>query len=94
MTKRTDKNQTWDADGNLVSEETVEVDITEEVASAGRRTDLRQAVTVLRTWSNMADAHVVTNNNAVATVQAINDRFGVFCGRFADLLVEQYGDES
>lgn len=40
MTTRTDRNQTFDSDGNLIAEEVVEVDITEEVRAAGRTTAL------------------------------------------------------
>lgn len=43
-TTRTDRNQVFDADGNLVAEEVVEVDITAEVNESDLRTKARQAV--------------------------------------------------
>jgi hypothetical protein len=60
-------------------------------ASSIRRLDLQAAVTTLRQWSDGAEGTVVTNGNAVATLQVVVDRLAIFFDRFADLLVEQYG---
>ena len=59
--------------------------------STVRRTDLQAAVTTLRQWADGAQATTVTSGNAVATLQVVVDRLGVFFDRFADLIVEQYG---
>ena len=56
-----------------------------------RRTSLTGAVVTLRQWADDANATTVTSGNAVATLQVVVDRLGVFFDRFADLIVEQYG---
>ena len=61
--------------------------------SQARTSELRNAVTTLRTWSDQAAGANVTQANAIATLQATVRNLGVFYDQFADLLVEQYGDD-
>ena len=58
-----------------------------------RRLNVEQAVSTLRTWSDQAESTTVTQGNAVATVQTMVDRLGVFFDRFADLVEAQYGEQ-
>ena len=44
-------------------------------------------IKTLRLWSNQAQSTTVTQGNAVATLQVMVDRLGLFFDRFADLLV-------
>ncbi len=44
-------------------------------------------VKTLRLWATQAQGTTVTNTNAVATLQIVIDRLGLFFDRFADLLV-------
>ena len=60
--------------------------------STARRTTLQAAMSTLRQWSDEAQATTVTTGNNTAVTQTVVDRLGVFFDRFADLLVEQYGD--
>lgn len=62
-------------------------------ASGARRGDLRGAVRTLRDWSSQMEAHTVTQQNAVNTVQLLVDRMAVFFDRFADLIVEEFGED-
>ena len=51
---------------------------------AAKRQAVSNAVATLRTWSDQAESTVVTSGNAVATLQTMVDRLGVFFDRFAD----------
>lgn len=44
------------------------------------------AVTTLRQWAGDAETTVATSGNAVAVLQQVVDRLGVFFDRFADLI--------
>ena len=48
--------------------------------------NVSQAVTALRQWATDAAATTVTSGNAVATLQTVVDRLGIFFDRFADLI--------
>ena len=56
----------------------------EDRATKGTAVD--QAVATLRQWADDAEAVTVTSGNAVATLQTVVDRLGVFFDRFADLI--------
>lgn len=60
---------------------------------ATRVMDLTSSVATLRTWADDAAATTVTSGNAVATLQVVVNRLGVFFDRFADLLENQYGEQ-
>lgn len=49
MSTRTDRNQTFDQSGNLVSEQVVVVDTTSETNETSTRTNAEQAIDGLRT---------------------------------------------
>ena len=49
-------------------------------------TNVSQAVTALRQWASDAQSTTVTSGNAVATLQTVVDRLGIFFDRFADLI--------
>ena len=49
-------------------------------------TNVSQAVTALRQWATDAQNVTVPTGNAVATLQTVVDRLGVFFDRFADLI--------
>ncbi len=51
-----------------------------------KATNVSQAVTTLRQWATDAQSTTVTSGNAVATLQTVVDRLGVFFDRFADLI--------
>ncbi len=51
-----------------------------------KATNVGQAVTALRQWASDAQNVTVTTGNAVATLQTVVDRLGVFFDRFADLI--------
>ena len=81
-------------DGSVVEERSATVDEQEVFADGEKqqRIDTIQsqfpgAVRTLRTWANQAQNTNVTNQNAVATLQIVVDRLGLFFDRFADLLV-------
>ena len=81
-------------DGTVVEERPATVDEQEAFADGEKqqRVDTIQnqfpgAVRTLRTWSRQAQNTTVTNNNAVATLQVVVDRLGLFFDRFADLLI-------
>lgn len=61
----------------------------EEQRNLARADALRQAVATLRTWSSQASGTTVTSGNAVATLQTVVTRLGIFFDRFADLLDHQ-----
>jgi len=50
-------------------------------------TDFTNGIKTLRKWSTQAQATTVTKTNAIAILQVMVDRQGVFFDRFADLLV-------
>ena len=56
-----------------------------------KRGNYQGAVTTLRTWSDQAETTTVTSGNAVATLQTMVDRSGVFYDRFADLIEAEHG---
>lgn len=58
----------------------------DQEARQGRETNLSGAISTLRTWSDQAASTNVTQGNAVATLQTVVTRLGVFFDRFADLL--------
>lgn len=60
MITRTDRNQTFDADGNLISEQVVEVDVTAEVNEATLRQQAQDSLDTLRT--------------SIDTLKAISDK--------------------
>lgn len=66
-------------------------------ADAADRTTKRQnvgnAVATLRQWSDDAEATTVTSGNAVAVLQAMVNRLGIFFDRFADLVEAQGLDQ-
>ncbi len=54
-----------------------------------KRSNVAQSVTTLRQWAIDAQGTTVTTGNAVATLQTVVDRLGVFFDRFADLIESQ-----
>ena len=56
-----------------------------------KRGNYQGAVATLRTWSDQAETTTVTSGNAVATLQTMVDRSGVFYDRFADLIEAEHG---
>ena len=81
-------------DGTVVEERSATVEEQEAFADGEKqqRVDTIQnqfpgAVRTLRTWANQAQNTNVTNQNAVATLQIVVDRLGLFFDRFADLLI-------
>ena len=61
-------------------------------ASTIRQTDLKAAVSTLRTWADDAAGVTVTNTNNTAVTAVLLSRTATFWRAFADLLVEQYGE--
>lgn len=51
-----------------------------------KRQAVTNAVATLRQWADDAEATTVTSGNAVATLNTVVDRLGVFFDRFADLV--------
>jgi hypothetical protein len=51
--------------------------------------NLSNAVATLRVWADQAETTTVTSGNAVATLQTVVSRLGVFFDNFADLLEVQ-----
>ena len=51
-----------------------------------QRTNLANAITILRSWADQAQTTTVTSGNAVTTLQTVVNRLGVFFDNFADLL--------
>jgi hypothetical protein len=64
MITRTDRNQTFDADGNLISEEVVQVDITREVTEWAVADKIRAAIDGNVTALGQLDT-AVTNLDAI-----------------------------
>ncbi len=82
-------------DGSLVIQEqrpaTPDEIVTVDDFDAGvvldqKAANVSQAVTALRQWATDAQGTTVTSGNAVATLQTVVDRLGVFFDRFADLI--------
>ena len=69
------------ADEILLVDAQIDTDDREQKA-----TNVSQAVTSLRQWATDAQNITVTTGNAVATLQTVVDRLGVFFDRFADLI--------
>jgi len=65
---RTDRNQTFDSQGNLLSEEVVEVDITAEVVEYDLHDKARQA---LATNADFLDLTAPTNAQTLQQVRAL-----------------------
>jgi hypothetical protein len=57
MSTRTDRNQTFDSDGNVIAEELVEVDTTDEVNEQTLRQQAHGSLTALRTSIDTLKAH-------------------------------------
>lgn len=53
---RTDRNQVFDSQGNLLSEEVVDVDVTEEAITYDLHSKVRQAIDVNTAWLDRASA--------------------------------------
>jgi len=58
-----------------------------------KRLNVSNAVATLRTWATQAGNTTVTQGNAVATLQTVVDRLGIFFDRFADLIEGQRFDQ-
>jgi predicted RNA-binding protein len=76
MIVRTDHNQRFDKDGNLLSEDVVEVDITEEVVEYAIHDRLRQTIAGLQQIqdvdaTNLAQVNVALDRLAKATIGLI-----------------------
>jgi hypothetical protein len=54
-----------------------------------REDRLATSIENLRQWADQAEATTVTSGNAVATLQTVVTRLGVFFDRFADLLEQR-----
>ena len=65
---RTDRNQTWDSTGNLVVDETVEVDVTEEVTEWSLHDAARQALVANRTFLGLSNP---SNGQTLAQVRSL-----------------------
>ena len=63
----------------------VDTEIDEE-DRAQKGDNVSQAVTTLRQWATDAQTTTVTSGNAVATLQTVVDRLGIFFDRFVDLI--------
>ena len=72
--------QRWNLDENLAAAR-----VAAEVRETKRR-NVDNAVATLREWAADADATTVTSGNAVAVLDVVVDRLGVFFDRFADLI--------
>lgn len=48
---------------------------------------LKTAIVTLRQWADDAEATTATAGNAVAVLNVVLDRLGIFFDRFADLLI-------
>lgn len=83
---RTDRNQTFDRQGNLLSEEVVQVDVTAEVTKADL---LQKAANALAANSAFLADPSVTNAEAVTQLKALTRQVNALI-RLAreDLLVE------
>lgn len=68
MITRTDRNQTFDSQGNLIAEQVVEVDVTEEVITWDLHTKARQALVSNREF--LQDA-TPTNAEVLAQVRSL-----------------------
>lgn len=78
---RTDHNQTYDGDGNLVHEEQVEVDITAEAVTYDLHAKLRtlladaaQAITALQAIEAQADVTITSVSTAQTAVRQMQAR--------------------
>jgi len=65
---RFERNQTWDAGGNLISEDVVEVDVTAEVTEWSLHDSARQALVANRTFLDLASP---TNAQVLSQVRAL-----------------------
>lgn len=63
--------------------------VSDAAAFSAKKTNLVNAIATLRTWSTQAAGTTVIAGNAVATVQTMVTRLGVFFSHFADLLEYQ-----
>jgi hypothetical protein len=63
---------------------------TKAAAVAARNTALTNAIDTLRQWASDARGTTVTSGNAVATLQVVVNRLGVFFDRFADDLENRF----
>lgn len=82
----------WDAENLAVipNPEWAEIQA-ERVAYDERETSLVNAITTLREWADDAESTTVTSGNAVAVLNTVVDRLGIFFDRFADLLENRGG---
>lgn len=71
----------------LTAEELAEVSASQD--RTAKAINLSAAIATLRQWSDQAEATTVTSGNAVATLQTVVNRLGIFFDRFADLLEVQ-----
>lgn len=83
---RTKVYEVLDDGGQVIGTDTETEPTTDEQAHDTRESNLAGAIATLRTWSDQAAATNVTQGNAVATLQTVVTRLGVFFDRFADLL--------
>lgn len=63
--------------------------ISDAAAIEAKRVSLTNAISTLRTWASQAASTTVTSGNAVATLQTVVTRLGIFFSNFADLLEYQ-----
>lgn len=63
--------------------------ISDAAANAAKKASLVSAIATLRSWATQASATTVTAGNAVATLQTVVTRLGVFFEHFAKLLETQ-----
>jgi len=86
VSTRTDTDLVAARDGTVISSRQVVRDVTEQLAFATREANLAASVATLRQWASDARGTSVTSGNAVATLQVVVNRLGVFFDQFADLL--------
>lgn len=83
---RTDRNQVFNRQGQMLSEQVVQVDVTAEVTSADIESKARSALASNVTYLGLGSP---TNAQVAAQVRALTRQInGLIRLRFADLLVE------
>ena len=80
----------WTAVAKTVEEQAAEADTADRQLKGANITPAM--IQTLRDWATQADSVTVTQGNAVATLQTLVDRTGVFFDRFADLIEAQRFD--
>lgn len=86
--------ETYTYNWSIINLSQSEIDLLIDISNRSQKlTNVKTSIATLRTWATEANGVTVTSGNAVAVLQTITNRLGIFFDRFADLIEGQHLDK-